>query len=917
MKKYFSKVCRCVLVVVFFASTVFPTIAFAADEILTEGEITTLSQESTEDNQPEAGGVTLSATNIISPGTLEMQMNIVEGLHAVGAVELSIEDINGNIKTLTATAENITGEGALKTLRFPVDKMIVKGEYEVKEIRIFDTERNVRVYEKGVDWPFGELKFTVAESETDDNIAPVLQSVAVRTPEISSPGTLELDIGILEEGVGVKYIRLESNFWWDDFVFEPKGEALRGNGDPQTITFQVPGSISDHKDIQYHIISITICDNNDNKTVYTQGKPEWAFGDLQYEITKTPHDEAPEIKTVSVKTPEVTAPGVLELDMSIAKRSDDTVKYLTIELKNEKGGRFSLDATDFHCRADGTIETVSFSLPSSLGVGKWSIRYLMILGSSSGMKSYIYVNSPDEWGFGALDFVVKESERVDYDIPVLKSLSVRTPEVSSPGTLELDLGILEEGSGCSYIWIKLEEESINLDAEIEEGTVLKGDGTPQTVSFQIPEKKLEKQTYTIESIWLWDASGNYKNYYCQELGFPQGGYPQFMVTRTSNDDAPTITSAVIRNTSIALPGTLEMDMSFGEAKNDVKAVELSLMDSAGILKTVAGDVPESGGQTYSFALDESFAAGSYEVTEVSVTDSADTVTTYGKDDPAWAFGELKFEATRAESEVDENPALQSATIKTQDVLLPGTLEMDMVFGESKNDVKAVELSLMDSVGASRMVEGSVPEDGGQTYSFALDESFAAGTYEVTAVSVTDSADTVTTYGKDDPAWAFGELCFAVSARESEDHDDSEIYYVPFAPLEIVPIDEKDVSKFEPSFSGGESQHNVGSNAVLVMPADSPLFFDNKTIGAVQSLMKNAGWNNETGQMTMDEQFFMEDRVREKDSGIVEIKQYIEEASVPLSDSKKEHTILPYALLAAGCALAIGIVIRKQKTQDAK
>lgn len=339
-------------------------------------------------------------------------------------------------------------------------------------------------------------------------------------------------------------------------------------------------------------------------------------------------------------------------------------------------------------------------------------------------------------------------------------------------------------------------------ADIQEGNDLKGDGTAQTVSFKIPNMP-GKRTYSIQSFMIWDANENYRSVYMGGLGFPMGVYPQFTVTHAGYDNPPVITSAAIKNTNIALPGTLEMDM---------------------------------------------------------------------------------------------------------------------VLEQSEKGIKAVELSLTDEAGAARTLEGRVPKDGGRTYSFALDETFEAGAYEVAELRVTDSSDAVTTYEKDTAAWPFGDLCFEVTVQEQEQEEEDDglpkFIYKQFSPKSPVSIGQNNASSNGPllSIEGGDRQNARGD--FVAMPPDDMQALSGNGAGAAADQAARAELPDTANQMLLIAvPLFTENETEAR--GVAGVKEHIEEIAAPAASREDRESVMLFVVLGLGCALAVWIVTGKRKAQKAK
>ncbi len=386
----------------------------------------------------------------------------------------------------------------------------------------------------------------------------------------------------------------------------------------------------------------------------------------------------------------------------------------------------------------------------------------------------------------------------DITAPVLKSVKVLTPRVSSPGTLQVELDLVEDGSGVNsiYLWVRYRldngknaSKSISWSAQQSGPPLMTG---KQNVTFSL-DGTFPMTDYQIETVQISDAVNNNTAYsssidatvitelldysdWKNPVKIPVSG--QFVVANSQTNDsaAPIVKSVAVLTTQVSSPGTLNVEFDLvedgsgvdniyiwvryrlGNGKNASKSLYWSAQQGEPLLMT--------GKNTVAFPVDATFPTTDYQIETVQIKDAVNNNTAYSSSVDTTIITELldysdwknpvKIPVSGQFSIVSSSvsdltaPELRSVSVKATTLQAPGLLpvELDLVEDDSgvDNIYIWVRYRLANGKNASKnlswsAMNGGAPlKTGKQTVLFPVDPTFMATDYQIETVQMKDAVN---------------------------------------------------------------------------------------------------------------------------------------------------------------------------------
>ncbi len=393
----------------------------------------------------------------------------------------------------------------------------------------------------------------------------------------------------------------------------------------------------------------------------------------------------------------------------------------------------------------------------------------------------------------------------DTTAPVLKSVKVLTPRVSSPGTLRVELDLVEDGNGVSDIHVGLQYRLSNGRTETRYvyWYATNGGQTPlmtgkNTVEFVL-DGSFVMTEYQISSITMVDAMINHASYSAPLEGgvitelvdysdmdhlvkIPCVG--KLVVTSSQVNDlvSPTLKSVKVLTPQVSSPGTLQVELDLVEDGSGVSDIHVGLRYRLSNGRTETryvywsatneGQTPlRTGKYTVEFVLGGSFVMAEYQISSIVVSDAVANLTVYSAHTEEDVITELVNDSdgdylvkipcegllTVTSSQVNDlvSPVLNSVAVATPELQAPGLLKVELDFVEEDSGISGIHVGLRYNMGNGRKgtrylywyAQSSEQQmkTGKHVVGFPIDPTFLAREYQITSVSLVDGADNISTY----------------------------------------------------------------------------------------------------------------------------------------------------------------------------
>ncbi len=428
-----------------------------------------------------------------------------------------------------------------------------------------------------------------------DITAPKAKNITVLTPEIAAPGTLQVQFD-LEDDTGIKELnfQIKSKLANGQTTTKFVGwSASSTNSTPlstglHTLSFAIDGSYPVNS---YKITYLTLYDTVGNSSsyssgdsLYSQADPNKMYGGYDsslstyaeefsyqgnFRIVSSPAQDVlpPKAKNVKVLTPEIAAPGTLQVQFDL---EDDTgIKELNFQIKSKlangqtttKFVGWSASSTNSTPLSTG-LHTLSFAIDGSYPVNSYKITYLTLYDTVGNSSSYssgdsLYSQADPNKMYGGYDsslstyaeefsyqgnFRIVSSPAQDVLPPKAKNVKVLTPEIAAPGTLQVQFD-LEDDTGVKEVVFHINSKLANGQTTTKfvwwsassTNSIPLATGS-HTLTFPIDPTYMENN-YKITYLTLYDTVGNSSSYSSGDSLYSQadpnkmyGGYDSSLST---------------------------------------------------------------------------------------------------------------------------------------------------------------------------------------------------------------------------------------------------------------------------------------------------------------------------------------------------------------------------------------------------
>ena len=324
---------------------------------------------------------------------------------------------------------------------------------------------------------------------------------------------------------------------------------------------------------------------------------------------------------------------------------------------------------------------------------------------------------------GELDFTITDSPALeDTSAPEITSIKlVSGKEIGTHSKAEFQLDYLEEGSGISKAWIRVQDDNENtfeFEARADHAEQWTGKGT-----ISITSNFLSKSRYKVVRVWVEDYVGNHMSYYRKEAGDtilsgnnPEGEECLLDVTACTFEVVPL---QVLK--SLKFAGNVKKDQAAAGDSFEIKAViynpaaENALISpETSNIKWSTGKYTKGSGETFILRPGEEaeivfpvtvnpFAdKGSRQIENVSISEQSCVITferagdclTADREgvinewlgnkiaDLAYA-GEADYTVTKADTPDQDAPYIESISIVTKNIKAPGKVSFEIKASEGQ------------------------------------------------------------------------------------------------------------------------------------------------------------------------------------------------------------------------------------------
>ena len=336
---------------------------------------------------------------------------------------------------------------------------------------------------------------------------------------------------------------------------------------------------------------------------------------------------APVLKSFKIVNTSVTRPGIVKIqlniteedsgfsdfDLSLSWNKNGVPQSGNISTGLEYGGAGGDMCSNFQLLIDPSgkqfasysgIYTFNLYIGESANISDYSITRLWI------RDKYGNTNTYENEGISAIAenrvssfSITGDNSGDDVIPPVLKSCKILDTTVRRPGTVRIQLDVLEGGAGFSDFQLSLNwmKAGTPQSGSISTGLEYGGAGGDMCSNFQFSIAPTGKQfgeksgvytfdlkigekaniaSYTISELWIRDKAGNTTSYAAKDVVIlAENGVTTFSVTgNSSNDDvvAPVLNSFQILNPTVNRPGVLKLKINITEEGSGLSDIELSL-----------------------------------------------------------------------------------------------------------------------------------------------------------------------------------------------------------------------------------------------------------------------------------------------------------------------------------------------------
>lgn len=278
--------------------------------------------------------------------------------------------------------------------------------------------------------------------------------------------------------------------------------------------------------------------------------------------------------------------------------------------------------------------------------------------------------------------------------PIINSARIIDTEVSVPGDITLEIDVVEEGTGISYILLIGDRDLLALETfsqPLFTGTHI--------VDLEL-SKWLEVGEYEIEMMIVQDSNLAtwYFSFDKEDLPFPDGAV--FNVISSVPSRAPfTLESISLKNTQLQYSDNLKADVTINNIGRGINKItmlfeseERGRVYSAFYNETASGEIKE--GRNTITINTSYFEEGSYGLVGIILEGPEGSVTYYKDDDRMpWLFGDWEITVTGTGNLYDPGPQITGARIKNTTVQAPGTIDIEMDITAGNGGIDYISINL--------------------------------------------------------------------------------------------------------------------------------------------------------------------------------------------------------------------------------
>lgn len=365
---------------------------------------------------------------------------------------------------------------------------------------------------------------------------------------------------------------------------------------------------------------------------------------------------------------------------------------------------------------------------------------------------------------------------VDVTAPVINSLSVNNAEtVNASENLSINMDITEDGTGIYHIdfWFKNPEGHSIVLGWYADGV----NGSNNNLLFTgihtiaVPgENKFATGAYTLTDIAITDRSENVRFYGTED--FADANIDgNITVTQSSNTDisAPIINGLTIQQANnIDASGNLAMMIDLLEDGVGVYHIDFWYKNSEDHAVTLSwyadgvngnsNNLLFTGKQTIYIPIENKMVKGSYQLTDIAISDKNENTRFYSIDAFAYSNINGNITVTKSSNADGTAPVITSAKILNTNLLTPDLLSIAFGIKEDGIGTSRVELWFKNEDGHTRAIQWMNTNESGDpikllktgthTIDFPISPFFGEGKYTLTDIAVIDKNQNVRFYNVD-------------------------------------------------------------------------------------------------------------------------------------------------------------------------
>lgn len=361
--------------------------------------IPNVNAEVTDTNGPTLNSYSFATTELYNNKTVNVSINATDDISGASLVDFDFVDLSKDyehdINAVLAIQVNIkNGNNTYSSNKINRSN---PGNYTLRTIRVYDNKMNQTCYisesfngtVSGCDKKVKGLNIVLKDVE--NTTFSELKSFSVSKNNINPNEDVTFNMTFSDNKV--KYIVIS----YDGLNHIQIENTNNSTSITKTVNvFESPGK-------KYNINTIILMNSDDNTTEYirdpgvnAQGhKVIRDFNFEKYDITVSGEVDniLPELKSFSIETPKVYAPGILKVKVNAVDNIPNNIKQIQIDI-SKKGSTDVVDAFS-NCKGDDNGYLCTFDIDQYDATGIYYIRSIVIHDKSSNMNIYWAGEHPD------------------------------------------------------------------------------------------------------------------------------------------------------------------------------------------------------------------------------------------------------------------------------------------------------------------------------------------------------------------------------------------------------------------------------------------------------------------------------------------------------------------------------------------